>query len=75
MLHIIVVHRQSIKQKILELLKKKFPHPFSVGEVAKQVEVARSTAFTWLKVLSDEGKIEVSRKVGNAIFIGLKSEY
>jgi len=70
-----VSHRDSIKQKILELLKEEFPHDFSIGEIAKQVGVARSTASTWLKVLSAEGKIEVSRKVGNAIFYRFRSEY
>jgi DNA-binding transcriptional ArsR family regulator len=69
-----VTYKQSIKQKILELLEKEFPHDFSIGEIAKQVGVARSTASTWLKVLSAEGKIEVSRKVGNAIFYKLKGE-
>jgi DNA-binding transcriptional ArsR family regulator len=67
-------HRQSIKQKILELLKEEFPNDFSIGEIARQVGVARSTASTWLKVLSAEGKIEVSRKVGNAIFYRFKGE-
>jgi predicted ArsR family transcriptional regulator len=69
-----VTYKQSIKQKILELLEKEFPRDFSIGENAKQVGVARSTASTWLKVLSAEGKIEVSRKVGNAIFYKFKGE-
>jgi predicted ArsR family transcriptional regulator len=70
-----VIYKQSIKQKILELLKEEFPGDFSIGEIAKQVGVARSTASTWLKVLSAEDKIEVSRKVGNAIFYKFKGEH
>jgi DNA-binding IclR family transcriptional regulator len=64
-----VSYRQSIKQEILELLKEEFPHDFSIGEIAKQVGVVRSTTSTWLKVLSTEGKIEVSRKVGEFHFL------
>jgi predicted ArsR family transcriptional regulator len=64
-----VSYRQSIKQEILELLKEEFPHDFSIGEIAKQVGVVRSTTSTWLKVLSAEGKIEVSRKVGEFHFL------
>jgi DNA-binding transcriptional ArsR family regulator len=69
-----VLNKKSIKQKILELLEKEFPRDFSIGEVAKQVGIARPTASTWLKVLLAEGKIEISRKVGNAIFYRFKGE-
>jgi len=51
---------------------KEFPKDFSIGEVAKQLGIARSTASSWLRVLVAEKKIEVSRKVGNAIFYRFK---
>jgi len=57
-----MIYRWSIKQKILEFLKREFPQDFSIGEIAKLVRVARCTASTWLKVLSAEGKIEVQEK-------------
>jgi predicted ArsR family transcriptional regulator len=70
-----VSYRQSIKQEILELLKEEFPHDFSIGEIAKQVGVVRSTTSTWLKVLSAEGKIGCQEKWGNSIFYRFKGEF
>ena len=64
--------KREIKLKILELLRGIYPQDLSIGEVAKQLGIARSTASSWLKVLAAEGKIEISRKVGNAIFYRFK---
>jgi hypothetical protein len=65
-----VVYNQSIKQKILELLKEGLPRIFPIGEIAKQVVAAWSMASTWLKVLSSEGRIEIecSEEVKDIIF-------
>jgi len=64
----IVVYRREIKQKILEFLIKKHPQDFSIDEIIKQLGIAKSIAFLWLRVLTTEEKIEVSRKVGNAVY-------
>lgn len=60
------------KQKILKELERVYPCDLSVGEVAERVRMSDPTTSTYLKVLEAEGKIEVSRKVGNAIFYRLK---
>jgi hypothetical protein len=63
-----VVYRWEIKQKILEFLIKKYPQDFLIGEIIKQLEIAKSIAFLWFRVLIIEEKIEISRKVKNAIY-------
>jgi len=36
--------------------------------VAKKVKVSDPTASAYLRILAAEGKVEISRKVGNAVF-------
>lgn len=60
------------KKKVLKELEKSYPHDFSIGEIAERAKLSRPTASTWLKVLEAEGKAEVSRKVGAAVFYQLK---
>lgn len=56
------------KDKIIGELKGIHPCDLSIGEISKRVKLSKPTASTYLKVLEAEGDIEVSRKVGNAIF-------
>ncbi|MEM5866615.1 MAG: winged helix-turn-helix domain-containing protein [Candidatus Aenigmatarchaeota archaeon] len=63
---------QHSRAKILEVLNEAYPRDLSIGEVAKRAKVSRSTASMWLRVLVAERRIEVSRKVGNAIFYRLR---
>jgi predicted transcriptional regulator len=63
---------EEIKLKVLKILEENYPSDFSIGEIAKKANISRPTASLWLKILSAENKIEVSRKVGNAIFYKAK---
>jgi DNA-binding transcriptional ArsR family regulator len=60
------------KEKILKELERAYPSDLSIGEVARRAKVSRPTASTWLKVLEAEGKAEISRKIGAAVFYKLK---
>lgn len=66
--------RREIRLEILQLLKEAYPQDLSIGEVSKRIRVARSTASSWLRILKAERKIEVSRRVGNAIFYRFKRD-
>ena len=60
------------KEKVLKELERARPNDLSIGEVAERAKLSRPTASTWLKVLGAEGKAEVSRKIGAAVFYRLK---
>lgn len=60
------------KENILTVLKEAYPGDLSIGEVAQRSRLSRGTASTWLKVLKAEDKIELSRKVGRAVFYRVK---
>jgi DNA-binding transcriptional ArsR family regulator len=60
------------KQRVLKELEKAHPSDLSIGEVAEKTKLSRTTVSMYLKVLEAEGKIEISRKVGRAIFYKLK---
>ena len=62
------------KTKVLKALEEAYPQDLCIGEVAKATNLSRPTVSTWLKVLEAEGKIEVSRKVGKAIFYRIKKK-
>lgn len=61
------------KDKIVGELKKIFPCDLSINEISRRIKLSSPTASTYLKVLEAEGNIEVSRKVGNAIFYRWKT--
>jgi len=67
-----VIQRQEIGLKILGLLRGIYPQSLWIGEVANKLGMVRSIASSWVRVLTAEGKVEVSRKVGNPIFIDLR---
>jgi DNA-binding transcriptional ArsR family regulator len=60
------------KDKIVNELRKVYPCDLSVGEVAKKVRISDPTASTYLRILKAQGIVEVSRKVGNAVFYRMK---
>jgi predicted transcriptional regulator len=70
-----VIYRWEIKQKILEFLIKKYPQDFSIGEIIKQLGIAKSIAFLWLRVLTTEEKVEFLRKVENAVYRFKREEH
>lgn len=51
---------------------KKTSHDLSIAEASRRAGVAANTASTWIKVLTAEGIVEESRKVGNAKMYRLK---
>ena len=59
---------ENKKSKLLKVLTKIYPRDLSIGEIAKEAKLSRMTVSTYLKVLDAEGKIEVSRRVGKAVF-------
>lgn len=59
------------KNKIVGELRRLYPCDLSIGEVSKRVHMSDPTVSTYLKVLEAERKIEISRKVGNAVFYRL----
>jgi len=56
------------KTEVVKELEKIHPCDLSVGEVAQKVKISDPTASTYLRILAAEGKVEISRKVGNAVF-------
>jgi DNA-binding transcriptional ArsR family regulator len=60
------------KAEIVKELEKIHPCDLSVGEVARKVKISDPTASTYLRILSAEGEVEISRKVGNAVFYRIK---
>ena len=60
------------KKRVLDELEKNYPIDLSIKEVSHLTGLSDPTASTYLKVLEAQGKIECSRKVGNAIFYRFK---
>ena len=63
---------EETKRKILEELKKVQPCDLSMGEIAEKVGISDITASKYVSTLRAEGRIEISRKVGNAVFYRIK---
>ncbi|HWP60176.1 MAG TPA: hypothetical protein VNL14_19940 [Candidatus Acidoferrales bacterium] len=60
------------KKLVLAVFKKAHSHDLSIAEASKRAGVAANTASTWIKVLTAEGILEESRKIGNAKMYRLK---
>lgn len=56
------------KKRIMTELNKIYPLDLSIKEVSQLVKLSEPTTSTYLRVLEAQQVIEVSRKVGNAIF-------
>ena len=56
------------KRRILCELDKIYPLDLSIKEVSQHLGISSPTASTYLRILEAKGEIEVSRKVGNAVF-------
>jgi len=65
---------KEIKEKIVKELEKVFPCDLSISEIAQKVGISDITASKYVSVLQAEGKIEVSRKIGNAVLFRLKKK-
>jgi DNA-binding Lrp family transcriptional regulator len=60
------------EKRILAELETIYPLDLSIKEVSQRVKLSEPTASTYLKVLEAQRRIEVSRKVGNAVFYRIK---
>jgi len=65
---------KEIKEKIIKELEKVFPCDLSITEIAEKVGISDITASKYVSVLQAEGKIEVSRKIGNAIMYKVRGK-
>jgi transposase-like protein len=65
-----VIQKQSTGQKILELFVRSFSLNFSISAVIKQIGMADSTTFRWVKVLKSRNEIEISKRL--KIFLEFK---
>ena len=64
----------KVKVKILNELEKVHPCDLSVGEVAQKARISDPTASTYLRILMAEEKLEITRKVGNAVFYRIRKK-
>ena len=55
---------ESPEQKILECLRNEYPRDLSIEEVAKRTGLHRNTVPKYIWGLETEGKIKISRQVG-----------
>jgi DNA-binding Lrp family transcriptional regulator len=60
------------ENRILTELEKIYPLDLSIKEVSQRVGLSEPTTSTYLKVLEAQGRIEFSRKVGNAVFYRIR---
>jgi DNA-binding transcriptional ArsR family regulator len=62
------------KNKVLQVLEKAYtiPGDLSIGEIARAAGMSDITASKYVSVLEAEGKIEISRRVGRAVFYRIK---
>jgi len=63
---------KEIKEKIIKELEKVFPCDLSITEIAEKVGISDITASKYVSVLCAEGKVEISRRIGNAILFRIK---
>lgn len=66
------MQEQDTKQMVLAVFKDVQPNDLSIAEASKRAGVAPNTASTWIKVLTAEGILQESRKIGNAKMYRLK---
>ena len=66
------MQEQDTKQMVLAVFKDAQPNDLSIAEASKRAGVSPNTASTWIKVLTAEGFLQDSRKIGNAKMYRLK---
>lgn len=64
----------KVKQVIIQFLKKNLPKDFNIQEIAYNVKIHRNTISTYLKVLVAEGKLKITRTMGNINLYSLPKE-
>ena len=62
----------NAKTKVLNAFHEAAPADLSMSEAAKRAGVSPNTASTYIKVLIAEGRLEESRRIGNAKLFRLK---
>jgi len=59
-------------QKVLECLRKAAPKDLSIDEIATATKIHRNTVSKYIFALEREGRIAMTRQVGNAKFYTVK---
>ena len=60
------------KGKVLKVFEDAYPTDLSIMDAAKGAGVMHGTASTYIKVLVAEGRLEETRRMGNAVLFRLK---
>jgi predicted Rossmann fold nucleotide-binding protein DprA/Smf involved in DNA uptake len=60
-------------RKVLEVLKRAAPRDLSIDEIAELAKMHRNTASKYVYALEREGKVVMTRQVGNAKLYSIKS--
>lgn len=63
----------SVKTKLINAFQEATPADLSVSEAAKRAGISPNTASTYIKVLIAEGRLEKSRRIGNAKLFRVKA--
>ena len=59
-------------RKVLEVLKQAAPRDLSIDEIAELVKMHRNTASKYVYALEREGKVVMTRQIGNAKLYSIK---
>ena len=59
-------------RKVLEVLKRAAPRDLSIDEIAELVKMHRNTASKYVYALEREGKVAMTRQIGNAKLYSIK---
>jgi len=65
---------KEMTEKILDELRHVDPCDLSLGEIARKIGISDITASKYISVLQAEGKIEISRRIGNAVLYRVKEK-
>jgi DNA-binding transcriptional ArsR family regulator len=60
--------KEGSRERVLRELEAGYPLDLSIREIAARTGLSPPTVSTWVKVLQAEGRVELSRRVGNATF-------
>ncbi|MFW9939428.1 MAG: hypothetical protein ACFFFT_00210 [Candidatus Thorarchaeota archaeon] len=61
-----VMAKAKTREDIIKFLQDNYPKDYNILEIAQNLRIHRNTAFTYVKILLDEGKITISRTIGNS---------
>ncbi len=60
-------------RKVIEVLKRATPKDLSIDEIAALVKIHRNTVSKYVYALEREGKVTMTRQIGNAKLYTIKS--